>query len=600
VSGPVTATATKESLLAIPPAPFLIAVAAATLLARPAAGQLSQGPHQVTVEIEGIEGPVAANVRTVLAIARAADQGALTLDRAVRLHRTADADIGTGLEPFGYYRPRIRKSLREEGGGLIARYAIDPGPPVIVTRADIQIRGEGADDPAFSELVADFPLARGDTLLHLPYQNAKLALLTLAADSGYLVAAFDTSVIRIDRAESTAEIFIRFDTGPRYRFGPVAFHQTILDTGFLRTRVPFKQGEPYQRDKVLEMQQNLAEDPYFERVEVIPRPERAESLLVPIDVDLVPRKPQAYEVGAGYGTDNGPRGRAAARLRRLNRVGHHAELEVVGSFIEQSTSLQYMIPAFAHPKGMLTLVAGYAILNPSTSSSRTMLASARLSRPRLGWRETFSLSYQREAFRVTSDSSTSTLLMPGASWERTRSNDRLFPTSGLRTRLELQGAHDGLLSSASLFRVSLAAKAIQGFGDRIRLIARTDLGRIFTSEFRDLPPTLRFFAGGDQSVRGFGYRSLGPLDPKGRVTGGPNLVVGSIEMDYRIMPRWAVAVFTDAGNALDDFSLKLLEQGVGAGIRWISPIGMIRIDGAFPVSEPGSKFRLHLSIGPDL
>ena len=578
---------------------LLLSALAWPLTGSGAAAQLSPGPYPVTVQIEGIEGPLAANVRTVLEISRAADTGAMMLDRAVRLHRTADADIGTALEPFGYYRPRIRKALQQDGGSLVARYAIDPGPATIVTRVDVALRGEGAEDPAFRQAVDEFPLARGDTLRHLPYETAKLALITLAGDSGYLTADFDTSVIRVNREESTAEIVIHFATGPRYRFGPVRFDQEILDTSFLRSRVPFETGEPYQRHEVLELQASLAEDPYFERVEVMPRPEQAESLLVPIDVELIPRPPQAFEAGIGYGTDNGPRGRGSARLRRLNRRGHHAELEVVGSFIERSASAQYMVPAFGHPKGVLTFLAGYAILNPATSASRTYIASVRLSRPRLGWRETFSLSWQREAFRVATDSATSTLFLPGASWERTRSDSRIFPTSGIRTRLDLQGAHDGVLSSASLLRVSAGGKIVRSLGGRTRALVRADVGRIFTSQFRRLPPTLRFFAGGDQSVRGFGYQALGPRDAKGKITGGRNLVVGSVELDYRVTPRWAVAVFTDAGNALEDFTLDL-EQGVGAGIRWISPIGLIRVDGAFPISEEGAPFRIHLSIGPDL
>src|SRR5690606_8157309 len=178
-------------------------------------------PQDVAVRVEGVEGALAANVRTVLEIARAADTGRISLDRAVRLHRTADADIETALQPFGYYRPRIRKSLREEGEGLVARYAIDPGPAVILTRVSVTVSGEGSRDSAFARLTADYPLSPGDTLRHLPYDAAKLALITLAADSGYLRARFDTSLIRVDRERSTAEIIVAFDTGPRFRFGPV-------------------------------------------------------------------------------------------------------------------------------------------------------------------------------------------------------------------------------------------------------------------------------------------------------------------------------------------------------------------------------------------
>jgi translocation and assembly module TamA len=378
----------------------------------------------------------------------------------------------------------------------------------------------------------------------------------------------------------------------------VTFNQSILDTSLLNTRIPFKRGELFQLHQLLDLQTSLGEDPYFNRVEVNPRVEQANAALeVPIVVDLVPRPTQGYEAGLGYGTDNGPRGRASVDLRRLNRRGHYARAEVIGAFVEQSVSTEYNIPAFGHPKGVLSFVAGYAILNPTTSNSRSLRVGARLSRPRLGWRESFSLTYQRSTFEVGVDTGTSTLFIPGASWERTRSDSRIFPSSGLRLRLDLQGSREGFLARTSFFQAKASGKAIRSLGPRIRVLVRAEAGRTFTDAFRELPPTLRFFTGGDASVRGFGYLSLGPRITKLTI-GGPNLVVGSLETDFRVMPRWAVAVFTDAGNAFDE-TLDL-EQSIGAGIRWLSPVGLIRVDVAQPVTRTDATPRLHLSIGPDL
>ena len=574
--------------------PLVAAMMLLALFSRPVFAQAAALP--VRVELEGVTGPVARNVHVVLRISRAAESGNLTADRVARLHRTADADIATALEPFGYYQPVVRGSLRQDGGRWVAHYTIDPGPPIVVSKVDITVRGEGAGSPAFADLIAKFPLERGDTLRHLPYEAVKLDLLTLASDSGYLDAGFDTSLVRVDRGTLTADIIVRFNTGPRFRFGEVTFHQEVLDDGFLRRRVPFRRGDPYQLHRLLELQTTLSEDPYFSRVEVIPQRSRAQGLEVPIDVDLVARKNQAYEGGVGYATDNGPRGHVSAQLRRLNPRGHHAEVEITGSFLEQSASTQYMIPGVVHPNGVLTLLAGYAILNPTTSDSRTWRVGTRLSLPRLGWRETFSLTWQREAFVVGPDSATTTLLIPGASWERTRSDSRIFPSRGLRTRLDLQGAAKGLISNTSFMQVRVSGKAIQSLGSRLRGIVRMEVGRTFTKAFHELPPTLRFFTGGDQSIRGFGYLALG----QGKdYFGGSNLIVGSLEADYRLMPRYAIAVFTDAGNALPDFRLDL-ERSVGAGVRWISPIGLVRVDAAFAVSRPGTPMRFHFSIGPDL
>ena len=567
-------------------------------LSAAATGGWAQAPAQrVDVELQGVEGEAERNVRAVLGIARAEGED-LTAARIQQLHRAAEADIRTALEPFGYYRPSIQRSITRAGDRWSARYVVEPGPPIIVRNVDIVLSGDGADSAAFRKAIAEFPLQQGDTLRHLPWEAAKLALLTLASDSGYLVADFDTAAILVDRNEFTADLLVRFDTGPRYRFGPVTFNQTILDTALLNTRIPFKRGDVFQLHKLLELQTSLSEDPYFNRVEVNPRPDRANAALeTPIVVDLAPRPTQAYEVGLGYGTDNGPRGRASLDLRRINRSGHYGRAEVVGAFVEQSISTEYNIPAFGHPKGVLTFVAGYAILNPSTSNSRSIRAGARLSRPRLGWRESFSLTYQRTTFEVGVDTGTSTLFIPGASWERTRSDSRIFPSSGLRLRLDLQGSRKGLLAKTSFFQARINGKVIRSLGPRLRVLARAEVGRTFTSAFRELPPTLRFFTGGDVSVRGFGYLSLGPRIRKLTI-GGPNLAVGSVETDFRVMPRWAVAVFTDAGNAFDE-TLDL-QQSIGAGIRWLSPVGLIRVDVAQPITTDDARPRLHLSIGPDL
>jgi translocation and assembly module TamA len=125
------------------------------------------------------------------------------------------------------------------------------------------------------------------------------------------------------------------------------------------------------------------------------------------------------------------------------------------------------------------------------------------------------------------------------------------------------------------------------------------VGRLFTGDFRQLPPTIRYFTGGDQSVRGYRYLQLGPRDAAGNVIGGEALVAASVELDHRVLESWSVALFYDVGNALDELSLSL-EQGAGAGIRWLSPIGLVRLDGAFAISQTDSPFRVHFSIGPDL
>jgi translocation and assembly module TamA len=171
---------------------------------------------------------------------------------------------------------------------------------------------------------------------------------------------------------------------------------------------------------------------------------------------------------------------------------------------------------------------------------------------------------------------------------------------GIRTRFQAQGSLDGVLANTTFLKLGAGAKAVYGFAPKVRSLVRVDAGRILTKDFHALPATMRYFTGGDQSVRGFGYEDLGTRDTLGNIIGGQSLLAASLEFDFWPLPRGGLAVFTDAGNAMQHFSLGDLEYSVGAGVRYLSPLGLIRIDGAFPVSSPGRAFRIHISIGPDI
>jgi translocation and assembly module TamA len=570
----------------------------------------AQDSSAVRIQISGINAELTRNVLAVMQLAREASDGKLTHARIVHLHRRAETEIETALRPYGFYEPRIAKALLPGAAEWLAEYSIDPGPAVKVKSVTIEVLGPGKDSPGVQHAVAGFPLHQGDTLRDPLYEAGKLAILTAASDSGYLDADFDTTAIVVNREAHSAAILIRFETGERFKFGPVRFEQTMLDESLLRKRVPFKTGQWYGQHKLLELQTALTEDPYFARVEVLPQRNEAKDREVPIRVLLEPRKLWTTEFGLGYGTDTGPRGRSNFIWRRINAQGHYAEAALIVSPTEQSTSLRYNIPGIGHPNGVLTFFGGFSRLSVGTHFlqpadrqhfiGRTYAGGARLFRHRRGWLETLSLSYQHSSFEIGLDSGRVDLLVPGLSWQRTRADDRRFPRRGLRTEVDLQGSEKALFSSASFLQVRGSAKLVYGFAPGFRVLARAELGRTFTHDFHQLPPTLRFFTGGDASVRGYGYYALSPRDANGDIIGGQALMDGSVEVDYRVMGHWAIALFSDAGNAMERFTLSGLGYSVGGGVRFVSPIGMVRLDGAFPLSRNHGPFRIHISMGPDL
>jgi len=574
---------------------WLILTCLSSALAMPAAGQTGR----IRVEVDGVSGRVRDNVLSVLAIQAASRTGALSEERVRRLHERAPGEIGLALQPFGHYRPKVESQLRYTRGRWTARYSIDPGPAIRVTGIDLRLTGEGRDEPRLTDAVARFPIVVGDPLRHALYESGKANLLARAADGGYLAAAFKRSEVRVDLDRYAAEIALIMETGPRHYFGPVSFTQTVLDSQILESYVTFRPGDPFNMSRLLELQAALSSGPYFSRVEVRPRLDLVEELRVPVEVSLEPRRPQRYEFGVGYGTNTGPRVGLQVEQRRLNRQGHRASGEVKLSLIEQSVTGRYLIPSRFPSTRTLTFFAGFAHLEPTASSSDKIVAGASLDRLRGDWNETISLTFEREWFEVGGEEGTSSLLLPTASWTRTEADSRIFTSRGYRLRFELEGAHDAVVSDVSFLRARSHAKLILSPARRLRLIGRSDVGGILTGDFRDLPPTVRFFAGGDQSIRGFAYRSLGPRDEDGRVIGGELLIVLSAEMDYRFLEDWGVALFYDTGDALDSPSLSW-EQGAGVGVRWRSPIGLIRLDGALAISRSGPPFRAHVTIGPDL
>lgn len=547
-------------------------------------------------------GEIRKNVLSVLTIDDARKEKNLTEARIRQLHKKAPEEIRTALAPYGYYRPVIKAELTRDDRGWLARYEVDPGTELRVTHLDLELAGEGASEPRLQELVAEFPLRPGAVVSSPVYEEAKKALEEFAAGSGYLDAAFKESRIAVDRELYTADVILHFDTGSRFRFGPVRFCQDFLNENLLSGYITWKEGDPFDANELLKVQGALSDSPYFSRVEIETRRDEVIGQEVPLEVTLTPSKRRRFTFGVGYGTDTGPRVSGTAEFRRLNRRGHRADAELKISSIEQSFAARYSIPG-AYPRtDLLSFLLGYAHLDTKTSKSRTSLAGVNFTRAVGRWHQTLSLIEQRETYTVGLDTGTTYLLIPEANWSRVVADDRVYTTKGFRIQFDIRGAVKPVLSNATFLQLETDGKWIRSLGKKSRVIGRGQLGYTFTSDFRILPPRIRFFAGGDQSVRGYAFNGLGALDEQGNVIGGTLVGIASAEYEYRFLDRWggfAAAAFVDTGNASTRFS-DSPRTGAGVGLRWRSPIGPVRADAAFALSLPGAPLRLHLNIGPDL
>jgi translocation and assembly module TamA len=558
---------------------------------------------RLEVRVTGLEGEWEQNVLALLDIYQEREDEGLTELRLRALHRRAEEQIRDALAPFGLYQVQVEGQLTPPAGGdgdWVAAYRVDPGAPVKVGRVDYRITGPGAADEAFPET---FPMQVGDVLLHARYETARDEIRSIASRQGYLDAELVHHQVLIDPVAYEAVIVLHLETGPRYYVGEVRFEQDLLDEDLLERYVTFEPGDVYDPEQLLRLQARLLGTEYFSKVEILPQKERARDNVIPVLVKAQPNKANKYRFGLGYGTDTGPRATLEWRRRYLTRWGHKLKLDLNVSGPIQSATADYRIPV-GNPLG------DYVIIRPDFTSYDTAtrqgdvltLQVAHSTVTERGWRRTAGIDYSYEDYKLNEeDSDTVNELVPNISWSKTVTDDPIYTTDGYRLKYTVQGAIQGLISEASYLKGAVRFKWIRAIGGDYRFITRTDLGATWAESVLDLPASRRFFAGGDNSVRGWGYDALGPVDPDtDDAVGGRYLAVGSLELERRIKGDWSAAVFTDFGNAFDpDFENKVA-VGAGLGLRWRSPIGQVRVDIAYAVNKDDPGARLHFVLGPDL
>ncbi len=559
-----------------------------------------QAQTRVDIVISRLEKPLEDNVRLFLSIEQQKDHALMSVARLRRLHKKAPQEIAKALQPFGYYRPLVTSDLSQiSPDNWQASYIIDPGPALRIGQFNFSISEEMSRDPEFQALIQKFPLHKGDIFNHLEYENIKASLARLASERGYFEARFVEHRVEIDLDVYEARIQLNYNGGPRYRFGEVRLDQDVLDENFLRRYISFKKGDPYTLNQLIDLQQALNDSDYFRSVEVSPGQTQLDSNEIPVTVVLTPRKRHRYSFGLGYGSDTGARTKFGWQIPRLNTLGHRFDTEAKISELGYSLSANYRVPILNPRKDQMVYSTGVVNEKTDTSESTIQTIGATLNRSLNLWRESISLNYQQEDFVVADTSGDSTLLMPGINLSRTWGNNFIYAVDGLRFDISLRGASERLLSDTSFSQLQGSIKAIHPLGQHNRIITRGTLGSTWTQEFEQLPSSVRFFTGGAQSVRGYAYQSLGPVDDDGEVVGGRNLMIGSIELEHSLSSKWSLALFYDGGNAIDSFSEKL-ERGAGFGFRWNSPVGPVRFDLASAISRDGKPWRLHINIGPDL
>jgi len=579
------------------PAPggcLLLASACLLLCAAPA-------PAAIRVEISGVEDELEENVRARLDLVRFAGRKDLSEAAVRRLFRRAPEEAAEALRPFGYYAPRISPELERDGEDWVASIAIEPGRPVVLAELDVRVTGAGEGNAAFERVVSGSPMKPGRRLNHAEYDNLRDSLQREAQTLGYFDAGFEARRLEVDPERHEARAILHLESGPRYDFGPVRIEQTVLRKDMVGRLVPMREGEPYDARQVLKTQYSLTDSLYYSTVIVEPGQPDPETRTVPVLVTTTPVNAQRVRLGIGYATDTRLRGSIGWEFRRLNRSGHTAGLETRLSEPKSEFTARYRIPLGNPLEEHLQFNAGFFDETLGDTTSRRMTVGVAHRKTLGNWTRTLFADVIREQSDIPSEPTfEDTLVVPGIAMEKLVADDILYPTQGYRLSSDLRGSHPAIGSTSRFVRAHFVANRVLSRGEAWRFSLRSELGVGLVEGFDELPASQRFFAGGDQSVRGYGYQELGPQDANGSYIGGRHLLFGSVEAERRIRGRFSLAAFVDGGGAVDEFQdTELLQVSVGAGLHVRTPVGTLRFEVARAVTE-SRALRLHLTIRPDL
>lgn len=551
---------------------------------------------ELVVKVKPANNALKANVEGYIGSLGDRDEEAL-----LRFKRGAIEQALKASQALGYYQPTIDAEVKA-GDPPRLELSIDPGEPVHLRNVIVRVEGPASSLKAF-QIPASDDLKPGAVLNQGNYEDAKRMILNRALRYGFFEGKFLKHEVLVDPKGGFADINLVYDSGPRYTLGKVTFagnapfDQTLLDR-----LVPFKPDTPYDSQLIAELNQNLQGSGYFETVQVDAAPSTAVGTVIPVDVDLYTRKPRTMTLGLGYSTDMGPRGKASWTRHWDNPRGDSYGFESEISQPKQNVGAWYDIPLDPPLTDKLRFAAGYQyeeIANTDTLSKLLTLGPEWHSKLDNGWTRVVFLRWQHEQYRLGDDSGLSTLLMPGVSFSVVRSDNRIDPSHGYSVTSTLEVAKEGLMSDTNLLHGDVQFKALTTLWEKHRFLGRVQFGGSATNGYKQVPPSLRFFAGGDQSVRGYAYQSLSPRNSEGDRIGGRYMLTGSLEYQYQFAEKWRWATFVDQGNAFNNLELPSMKTGVGVGIRYISPIGPIRLDLAHALDDDGG-IQLHFSMGPEL
>ena len=611
----------------------------------------------MTITIKGVSGPLRSNVLAYLSFSRYQKSKHVTEDTVYRLENRVTREVQSALRPYGYYEPTVQSSVTPAGAGnWNVSITIHPGQPVLLTEVDVRVTGPGAGSRHFTRITSKLPFHTGQRLNQAEYDSVKSDLLRAAATYGYLDATLTRHELLVNPRAHTASVALELATGLRYRFGATTIEQHAVNEKLVRKFLRYRQGQPFDLSEVLRTQFALDDSQYFINLEVLPgTPDRAQHT-VPISIRADPSRPNVYSLAGGYESDTGARGILSWQDRRLNSYGHKMDVDLEAAQVTRySLQSHYIIPIGDPAVENLSLSATAVQQQLADVDARTLSIGPSITRvfgslqtvwfvngvhatgtvgtTVAGAVDPSSKACIAEAqtgtpcdTNITIGIPTNDMVVPGvdiASVPRGYLGEPEFEHGFFA---EIRGSEGAFGSRANFLQMHIQLERVFQLSPKWHLLLRDELGATAASHFNAMPPAMRFFAGGEGSVRGFEYNGLSPTQEyctsgSPRIcdeaqAGGKDVFTGTVEFDRDLPRNFGVAAFFDYGNAFNHFGPQvnaiisdqqqityvkgpLLQYGAGIGVRFRLPVLTLGIDIGQPLSQSGTP-RLYINFSPKL
>ncbi|MGR5002072.1 autotransporter assembly complex protein TamA [Vibrio celticus] len=537
--------------------------------------------------IQGLSKPLEKNLEYYLKPLAEVRADSLSVSQLSKLVKSA-------LNPYGYYHSQL--SVRRGENDLIM-LDVDAGEVMLVAKSNVVVSGEANNDQDFIELVNQAQLKQGQPLLHSEYDTLKRNLLSLAQQKGYLDGHFIESSLEVMPSLNQSNVNLHFSSGSRYQFGDLSVPISGIEPARIEAIRTFKWGDDFDTLKLSQYQSDLYGTGWFRSVIVkADFEEISNGKEVPIEVLAEPNSRNIVQVGGGYSSDLGLRASLNWTKPWYNARGHSFEAQAYASKPEQSILLGYKIPT----QNVLTDYYGIQFESKhvdyrDTSSFLNDLSFEKHWQLDSDWQSTMHVRYLQENYRQASENNESQLLLPGVTFSLLdRKNEQLEVKH--RHVYSLEYSDPNFFSDSRLLRIEGNSVLSWDISEKHKFHFRSNVGINVADTLSDIPSSLRFFAGGDGNLRGYGYESISPRDENGDLTGARYMFTAGLEYQYQVYRQLWLGAFYDVGDAFNDNVD--WKSGTGLSLIWNSKYVPVKVDFAYGLHAPqGDQFRIHFSLG---